>query len=73
MHKEVLRSIAGIEIYPLISFVIFFLFFLGLLVYVLIANRQHLHDMSQMPLRPDAADAATDEAEAAAFYNAKPW
>lgn len=73
MHKEVLRSIAGIEIYPLISFVIFFLFFLGLLVYVLVANRQHLHAMSELPLRADAADAATDEAEAAAFYDAKPW
>ncbi|SDY48251.1 hypothetical protein [Hymenobacter psychrophilus] len=73
MHKEVLRSIAGIEIYPLISFGIFFLFFLGLIVYVFIANRQHLHEMSQMPLRPDAADAATDEAEGAALYDSKLW
>ena len=59
MHKEVLRSIAGIEIYPLISFCIFFLFFLGLIVYVFVANRQHLRDMSEMPLQPDAADEAT--------------
>ncbi|MCR5889705.1 hypothetical protein LRS06_18385 [Hymenobacter sp. J193] len=53
MHKNVLQSIAGIEIYPLISFVIFFLFFLGLLVYVAVANRQHISTMSQLPLAPD--------------------
>lgn len=50
MEKNVLQSIAGIEIYPLISFAIFFLFFLSLLVYVLVANRQHLHTMSTLPL-----------------------
>ncbi|MCC2547802.1 hypothetical protein LJY25_15225 [Hymenobacter sp. BT175] len=50
MHKNVLQSIAGIEIYPLISLAIFFLFFLGLLLYVVVANRQHLHAMSQLPL-----------------------
>jgi cbb3-type cytochrome oxidase subunit 3 len=50
MEKNVLQSIAGVTVYPLISFAIFFLFFIGLLGYVLIANRQHLSDMSQLPL-----------------------
>ncbi|MET4108321.1 hypothetical protein [Hymenobacter sp. UYP22] len=50
MEKKVLQSIAGIEIYPLISLAIFFFFFLGLLVYVLKTNRQHLHAMSHLPL-----------------------
>ena len=67
MHKEVLRSIAGIEIYPLISFGIFFLFFLALLVYVFVANRQHLREMSEMPLQPDTADEAT------ALHDSKLW
>ncbi|QIX62302.1 hypothetical protein FY528_16720 [Hymenobacter lutimineralis] len=58
MYKNVLQSIAGIEIYPLISFGIFFLFFLGLLVWVVIANRQHLHTMSLMPLLGDDETAA---------------
>ena len=53
MEKNVLQSIAGIEIYPLISFGIFFLFFLALLIYVVRANRQHLHSMSTMPLLDD--------------------
>ena len=53
MDKNVLQSIAGVEIYPLISFAIFFLFFLGLLVYVLLSNRQHLRTMSELPLLDD--------------------
>ena len=53
MEKNVLQSIAGIGIYPAISFLIFFLFFLGLLLYVVRANRQHLNDMSQLPLLSD--------------------
>jgi hypothetical protein len=53
MEKNVLQSIAGITIYPLISFGIFFLFFTALLVYVLVANKQHLHTMSQLPLASD--------------------
>ena len=53
MEKNVLQSIAGITVYPLISFAIFFLFFIGLLIYVLIASRQHLHTMSRLPLEDD--------------------
>ncbi len=53
MHKNVLQSIAGIELYPLISLAIFFLFFVGLLIYVVAANRQHLLTMSQLPLLSD--------------------
>lgn len=53
MDKNVLRSIAGIELYPLISLAIFFLFFLGLLVYVLVVNRQHIDTMSQLPTNDD--------------------
>ncbi|GAB3834422.1 hypothetical protein [Hymenobacter jeollabukensis] len=62
MYKNVLESIAGIEIYPLISFVIFFLFFLALLVYVCIVSRQHIQAMKQLPLQGDehAAPAQTE-------------
>ena len=53
MYKEVLQSITGISIYPLISFAIFFLFFLALLVYVLVVSRQHISAMSMLPLLED--------------------
>lgn len=59
MDKNVLQSIAGVEIYPIISLAIFGLFFLGLLVYVLAANRQHINAMSQLPLLDDEATIQT--------------
>ena len=50
MYKNVLQSIAGIEIFPLISFIIFFAFFLGLLLYVVFSDKNHLKAMAEMPL-----------------------
>ncbi|RSK50016.1 hypothetical protein [Hymenobacter rigui] len=60
MEKQVLQSIAGIEIYPLISLAIFLAFFLGLLVFVLLTSRQHLQAMSHLPLHP-GPDTTPDE------------
>ena len=48
--KHHMETIAGIEIFPLISFVIFFLFFLGLLIWVFWADKEHIRKMAQMPL-----------------------
>lgn len=56
MDKNVLRAIAGIEIYPIISFGIFFLFFLLLLVYVLLVKPRHMQTMKHLPLQ-DTDDA----------------
>jgi amino acid permease len=53
MYKNVLEHIAGIEIYPLISFAIFFLFFLALLGYVCVVSRSHVQAMKQIPLLDD--------------------
>ena len=51
MYKNVLQSIAGIDIYPVISFVIFFAFFLGLLLYVVLSDKKHFVTMSELPLQ----------------------
>ena len=51
MYKNVLQSIAGIEIFPMISFMIFFVFFLGLLLYVVLSDKKHLTAMAEMPLQ----------------------
>jgi hypothetical protein len=50
MYKEVLQSIEGIERYPVISLVIFFLFFVVLLYLVLRSDKGWLHHMAQLPL-----------------------
>jgi hypothetical protein len=48
MYKNVLQAIEGIEIYPLISFTIFFVFFLGLLVYVALMDKKYVSSMSSL-------------------------
>lgn len=51
MYKNVLEGITGIDIYPVISFVIFFAFFLGLLLYVVLSDKNHFKAMAGMPLQ----------------------
>ncbi len=51
--KYHMESITGIEIFPLISFVIFFLFFLGLLLYVYTADKKEIAEIASLPLDND--------------------
>lgn len=50
MYKNVLQSIDNIAIWPVISFVIFFLFFICLLWWVFTADRKLMKKMSEMPM-----------------------
>jgi len=50
MYKNVLQDIANIEIWPIISFVIFFIFFLCLLWWVFTADKKFITKMKNMPL-----------------------
>ena len=45
-----LEKISGVSIYPLLSFVIFGLFFLVMLAWVLKADKKKIHDISRIPL-----------------------
>ena len=49
MYKNVLQSIDNIAIWPVISFVIFFLFFLCLLWYVFTADKKVLKEIESLP------------------------
>jgi len=59
MYKEVLRSIHNIEVWPLISVVIFFIFFLALLWWALTAKQAFIKRMSHLPLE-DGTPTITD-------------
>ncbi len=50
MYKEILRSIENIEIYPIISLIIFLLFFLGVFIWVLRTPKEHIKHMENLPL-----------------------
>ena len=54
MYKEILQSIDNIQIWPVISFVIFFLFFLVLLWWVFTVDKKFINTMSRMPLGDEA-------------------
>jgi cbb3-type cytochrome oxidase subunit 3 len=48
--KHHLSSIGGIEIYPMISFLIFFLFFIGVTVWVFKKDKRFFSKMGDLPL-----------------------
>ena len=51
--KDNMASIDGVEIYPIISLVIFAAFFAGLLWWVFKADKKKIDKMKQMPLSDD--------------------
>jgi cytochrome c oxidase cbb3-type subunit IV len=50
MYKNVLQAIENIEIWPIISLIIFFLFFLGVLIYIVRVDKAFIQRMKEMPL-----------------------
>ena len=48
--KHHMTSIVGIDIYPVISLVIFFVFFALLTAYVLWERKEYFEDMGNLPL-----------------------
>ena len=48
--KHNMETIVGIEIFPLISFVIFFAFFIGLLIYVARLSKPYIETVGALPL-----------------------
>lgn len=51
--KGHMESIAGIEVYPIISLLIFFLFFVILFLWVFTAKKDYINTVEQIPLEPD--------------------
>ena len=53
MHKDVIRDtalVADLELIPVISFVVFFAFFIGLIYYVIKQDKKSMNQMAAMPL-----------------------
>ncbi|MCB9224760.1 MAG: CcoQ/FixQ family Cbb3-type cytochrome c oxidase assembly chaperone [Crocinitomicaceae bacterium] len=51
--KGHLTSIDGIEIYPIISFLIFFTFFIGLTLYVVRMKKSRVDEIKNIPLEDE--------------------
>ncbi|MBL7846753.1 MAG: cbb3-type cytochrome c oxidase subunit 3 [Cyclobacteriaceae bacterium] len=53
MYKEILQNIDHVAIWPMISFFIFFSFFLCLLWWTFTVDRKYIRHMKEMPLEND--------------------
>jgi len=50
MYKQILQSIQNVEVWPIISLVIFFLFFIGILIKVFLIDKKYIKKMKDLPL-----------------------
>jgi cytochrome c oxidase cbb3-type subunit 3 len=59
MYQEVLDKITGIGLYGIVSILIFFVFFSGMLIWSLALKKNYLSKMGSLPLdggeQPDAS------------------
>lgn len=50
MYKEILQSIEGVEIYPIISLIVFILFFIVVTIRLIKMDKNFINKMKQLPL-----------------------
>lgn len=53
MYKDVLRTMEGIEIYPSISLILFFVFFILLVGYMIKTGKSRWEHAANLPLEND--------------------
>ncbi len=53
MYKEVLRSIENVEIFPIISLIIFVLFFIGITIWAIRVPKEYIDHMKSLPMEED--------------------
>ena len=53
MFKHYFERIEGIDFFPILSLLIFVVFFLTLLIWVFRVNKGYVQDMSNLPLKED--------------------
>jgi cytochrome c oxidase cbb3-type subunit IV len=61
MYKNILQNIENIQVWPVISFVIFFLFFILLLWWVIKVDKNYIDDMRHLPLGDNNENNLTDQ------------
>jgi cytochrome c oxidase cbb3-type subunit 4 len=54
--KHNMETIAGIEIYPILSLLLFFLFFVGLYFWVFTYNKEKIKQLGNLPFSEETSD-----------------
>lgn len=52
MYKAIMESMGGVSIYPVISLLIFFGLFLGVVYWIVKMDKHHVQHMGNLPLEP---------------------
>ncbi len=60
MYKNILQSIDNIAIWPVVSFIIFFIFFLVLLLWVSTVDKRFIARMKNIPLDASESNALSN-------------
>ena len=50
MFKHYFEQISGIDIWPLVSLALFFIFFIGMVVWLIRASKSEMDEISRIPL-----------------------
>jgi len=53
MHKELLQSIDGVSVYPVISLIVFVVFFAVILIWMFKVDKNYIKKMENLPLEKD--------------------
>ena len=53
MYKEILQSIEGISVYPIISLIVFILFFAIMLVWLFKVDKNYIKKMENLPFEKE--------------------
>ncbi|MFN8152961.1 MAG: CcoQ/FixQ family Cbb3-type cytochrome c oxidase assembly chaperone [Bacteroidia bacterium] len=54
MFRKYLESIAGVDIYPIISLLIFFIFFALLITWVMRTRKEYVEELSNLPFETES-------------------
>lgn len=49
MYKEILQSIEGVSIYPIISLIVFILFFTAIIIWMIRVDKNYIKKMENLP------------------------
>ena len=60
MFKHYFEKIHNVEVWPIISLTIFFVFFVGLILYVWRMKKDYVEEMSDIPLTDEPLVPASD-------------
>ena len=62
MYKEILRSIENIETMPLISLLVYMLFFIGMFIWVVTVDKKYVEHMKSLPFNDKVKDNGHEKA-----------